>query len=263
LSQRAGALRSPPALGALPNPDFNRPAGNGGKMPGWTLLGKDGVTVTLDRATKYEGSASACLSSEGPPGALVSPYFTCPETGRLALSFWLRVADPARQPPLRVTVERQQGGQVLQSSARFGQPTADTSNPAAIREPWSQFVVHVDDLPLSGAARLRLKFELTGRGEVWIDDVQLTDLAFSKRERLELVRLIAPASVQLQNGQIGDCLQLLDGYWPRFLLENVAPPVAVASRSDAARPPAPREPEPPPSLMDKVRSMVPSRLRWQ
>jgi len=52
-----------------------------------------------------------------------------------------------------------------------------------------------------------------GAGEVWIDDVQVFGLVFEQAELVELSKLITLAEVKLQNGQIGDCLRLLEGYW--------------------------------------------------
>ena len=97
----------------------------------------------------------------------------------------------------------------------------------------------VDDLPLEGLTSLRVRFDLMGAGEVWVDDVQVYNLAFSKPELVELSKLIASVEVKLQNGQIGDCLRLLDGYWPKFLEENVPlqpgafPPEALATKPAA------------------------------
>ncbi len=84
-----------------------------------------------------------------------------------------------------------------------------------------------------------------GPGEVWIDDVQVFGLAFSPPEMVELSKLITLADVKLQNGQIGDCLRLLEGYWPRFLEENVALPAGtVPSETAATKPPTTKKSPP-------------------
>ena len=44
---------------------------------------------------------------------------------------------------------------------------------------------------------------------MWIDDVQLFDMALSEAELRALFKLITLADVTLQNGQVGECLKLL------------------------------------------------------
>ena len=90
---------------------------------------------------------------------------------------------------------------------------------------WAQYIFQVDDLPLEGMSSLRARFDLMGPGEVWVDDVKLCNLAFSLPEIIELSKLITLADAKLRNGQVYDCMHLLEGYWPRFLDENVRLPV--------------------------------------
>ena len=131
---------------------------------------------------------------------------------------------------------------------------------------WEPIIVPADDLPLEGLSRLQVRFDLLGPGEVWIDDVQLCALAFTKKERAELFKLIAPADWKLQRGEVGDCLGLLESYWPRFLLTHV--PAAEAPPEPKPHPvsrPAPKEPEKPvrtTGLLDKMKNLLPGRLRF-
>ena len=87
-----------------------------------------------------------------------------------------------------------------------------------------------------------------GAGEVWVDDVQVFSLAFNKSEMVELSKLITQAGRELQNGRIGDCMRLLDGYWPRFLEENVPLPPGTGAMEAAdteKKPPAEEKPPEP------------------
>jgi hypothetical protein len=107
-----------------------------------------------------------------------------------------------------------------------------------------------------------------GPGEVWVDDVQIFGLAFSRPELVELSKLITLADVKLQNGQIGDCLHLLEGYWPRFLEENVALqpgmlPGGPPADGLATKPPAAEEKPPERSgLLNRMKDMLPESLRF-
>ena len=53
------------------------------------------------------------------------------------------------------------------------------------------------------------------------------NLVFSLPVIIELSKLITLADAKLCNGQIRDCINLLDGYWPRFLDENVTLPIKI------------------------------------
>ena len=100
-----------------------------------------------------------------------------------------------------------------------------------------------------------------GAGEVWVDDVQLFDMAFTENERRELAKLIMVAEYQLQNRQIGDCVRLLEGYWPRFLEDHVpleGDPVAQKSPDAPPSPPAP----PRTGLRDRIKNLLPEHLRF-
>jgi hypothetical protein len=100
---------------------------------------------------------------------------------------------------------------------------------------------------------MRVKFELSGPGQVWIDNAQLHDLLFpikfyerSEPEKLELVKLISAADSALENGRYSDCVALLEGYWPRYLnayTPAVAPTIATQPAiTDPAAPTTQAEP---------------------
>jgi hypothetical protein len=194
---------------------------------------------------------------------VVSQPFAAPSTGRLSMLVWLRTSDPARQPPLRLGVEWTLDGRTVISSAQFGQAPEGHAPVKPIPAEWSPFVVHVNDLPMGSRAPMRLCFELMGPGEVWIDDVQLSDLAFPYEEQRELYRLIAPAQTKLEHGQVADCIRLLEGYWPRLLAERIPLVESPLTRREApALPPPEHEPPRSTGLLDKVRNLLPERLRF-
>ncbi len=87
---------------------------------------------------------------------------------------------------------------------------------------------------------------------------------FSGPEMFELSKLITLADVKLQHGQIGDCLHLLEGYWPRFLEENVALPAGAVSAETAAAKPHADEEKPPErsGWLNRMKDLVPDSLRF-
>lgn len=255
LADRAASLRSPPLLSALRNGDFELPPGSQGSAPGWAVPESPGVKVSLDAKEKHGGNQSLRLSSTGGVASLISQPFDVPNTGRLSLSVWLRTADVTVQPQLSIAVE---GRYPLFRAVRVG-----SSGQAPISAQWTPFVVTIPDLPLEGLSSLQVRFDLMGAGEVWIDDIQLSSLAFSKPEHVELVRLIAPADAKLQSGQVGDCMRLLQGYWPRFLLSQVPmPEIAVSQHPEPAEHQAtPTEEAPAKGFLGRVKQILPDKLR--
>lgn len=261
LGDRVAALGNPPLLDVLSNPGFDAPPVQGGAITGWTPFGGPGIVAALDATRPHHGKHALRLASQGPVGGVASLPFPAPATGRLSLSVWLRVADPSRQPPLRLTVAGNVGGRDLFRSAWVGQ-SPDLPRVPPIPAEWTQFYVHVFDLPLDNTGYVHLRFELAGPGEVWIDDVQLCELFFTEKERKALVRLLTPADLMLQNGQVGECLRLLEGYWSRFLLAHVPlPQTPVVQKPDlpsgAAGEPAARSAR----LFDRLKAWAPEWLR--
>ncbi|MEN6458437.1 MAG: hypothetical protein ABFC63_05860 [Thermoguttaceae bacterium] len=264
LGARAAALRSPPPLDVVANPGFERPASAEGIIPDWGATQQPQASVQLDKNERHGGTHSAKLKSAGPVACLVSRPFSAPATGRLAISVWLRVADPSRQPPLRLAMEGQLRGRDYYRFASIGLPAGRGQSAVPLQANWAQYVFQVDDLPLDGLSHIRARFDLMGAGEVWLDDVQVYSLAFSRAEMIELSKLIALADVKLQQRQIGDCVRLLEGYWPRFLEEHVPLPTGLANRGAAD--PKPREPEQRPEertgWYDRMKDLLPESLRF-
>jgi hypothetical protein len=235
LSARAALLRNPPPLKVLKNPGFERPPADANQLPGWAATQQPEVTIRADKTQSHGGKQSIKMATDGPWACLVSEPFEPPTTGRLSVSVWLRVDDATAQPALQLALEGKLDGERYYRHAPVGLDPRGVQAAGPIGTNWSAYVFQVDDLPLQGLSKLHVRFDLRGPGEVWVDEVELFDLAFSENERKELNKLITLANVTLEQHRIGDCLRLLDGYWPRFLEENVPlPPGSVAG------PPAPR-----------------------
>jgi hypothetical protein len=259
-------LRTPLPLGVLDNAGFQRPATAADPVPGWAVSRRLGVTVQLDKTQRRAGGQSVRIASDGPVACLVSRSFDPPATGRLSMSVWLRVADAQRQPPLRLALEGKLDGRDFFRFAALGQAQTPAQPGIPIAATWRQFIFQVDDLPLEGLSSLHVRFDLLGKGEVWVDDVQLYDLAFNEPELRALYKLITLADITLQNGQVSDCMKLLEGYWPRFLVQHVplAADAAVAIKPEPPPPAADQPAASPPQtgFMDRMKNMLPDKLRF-
>jgi hypothetical protein len=280
LGARAAALRSPPPLDVLDNADFEKPADAKTGIPSWILTNREGVTIQVDQARARSGMQSVRMTSNGPAACLVSRPFSAPTTGRVSMSVWLRVAEGNQQPPLRLALQGKLHGQAYYRFAPVGRMPDGAPTGVALGSQWAQYIFQVDDLPLEGLSSLQARFDLMGPGVVWIDDVQMFNLVFSRPELVELSKIISLADVKLQNGQVGDCLQLLDGYWPQFLEEHVPLPADVspplksqgvladqapadqpgAGRADNAKQPAENSNRT--GLFERMKNLLPEQLRF-
>lgn len=266
LRDRVAVLRDPPLWQVLSNPNFEKAATTPGQLPGWTTFTQPSTWAGVDTSTWRSGVQSLRMATASPVTSVVSEPFDSPATGRLAARAWFRVADPNQQPLVRFALEAKlHDGRVLTlaEAYRGNHPSAKVQPIAA---DWSSFEdLHVPWLPADEVAALRIRFDLLGRGEIWIDDVQLCQLAFTRTELIALIKLIAPAEASLQEGRLAQCLRLMEGYWPTFLVEHVpAPEYAV---TQASAPPATsqeqtkQEPERSAGLFDRLKGWVPKPLR--
>ena len=96
-----------------------------------------------------------------------------------------------------------------------------------------------DAIPFDNKEQLRIQFYLTGNAEVLVDDVQLYDLRFNEGLRGALVKRIYGAKLALEQGQVADCLQIVDEYWSRYLVEYVPP--LETNTATVAKQPSPSE----------------------
>lgn len=254
--RRAVLKKNPPVLDSPDNPDFEQPPA-GEKIPGWTVTEGPGVKVTLDPNQKYNGSQAVRVSGGGAAATLISRPFEVPSTGRLSLSVWLRVADPAVEPRLRLALEGETDGQAFFHSAEIGHSTK-----YRINDQWSKFVVNAENLAMGSVSTVRVRFDLIGPGDVWIDEIRLSALSFSEKELIALLKLITPADVKLGQSQISDCVRVLEGYWPQFLERHVPLAQAPMSRKMEAAPAPPRATPPPPQgILSRMRQLLPEALR--
>jgi hypothetical protein len=263
LTTRMVTLGNPPLVKLLENPGFEEPVLEDGQILGWARSHGPGVNVNLDSDHKYSGLNSVRISSRGPAATLVSQPFKAPETGRLKIWVSLRCDDQARQPPLRVALVGRYNDADFVRFVHAGAIAGAGPSQLEIQTQWRWHQVVVNDLPLEGLSPLQLRFDLMGEGEVWVDELLFQDLWFYQRERKGLIKMINPAKSKLGKGEVGDCVALMEAYWPRFLMTHVPPaqvPVATPTVSTPAS--RPKRPERSAGFFDRIRGIVPKPLRF-
>jgi len=253
---RTAALRNPPPLEILENPGFEQPPRHEEPLPGWATAQRPGLSVAPDESVAQSGKQSVHITAASGWACLVSRPFAPPASGRMLLTVWLRVADAARQPSLRLALEGRLRGRTYYRYAEVGRiPGANQVVPVGTE--WGRYDFPLYDLPLDGLSELRVRVDLHGPGEVWVDDVALYDLVYTETELRELAKLVTLAQVTLDNGQVGDCVQLLESYWPRLLAEKL--PLKPEALAPVAR--APEQPPPEAAESNSQRTGWMDRLR--
>ncbi len=168
---------------------------------------------------------------------LRSESFVPPSTGRLSISLRAKSIDAQQQPRVRVVLEAD--GRPYYPWAPIGAGDPDRSLTAE----WKEFVFRVSQLP-EVESGLKIGVEVSGDGEVLVDDVRLYDLlVLDDHEQKALAHILSVADFQLRKGFVADCLRSLNGYWPRYLMAHVAEAVPeVAERPAPSSPPLPDAP---------------------
>jgi hypothetical protein len=228
----------------------------------------------LDPNGPQDGKTCLHIRGTGQNEAVESDAFAAPATGQLAMTIFVRGQNMAPQSEVHLIVESATPGVPYYSSASVR--TADIQRPD---NGWGRpLAIFPPDVPSNGRSQLRIRLEVTGGGEVWFDNVKLYDLLFplkfyprSQAEISQLLILIHAAKKAQEEGRPSDCLQLLDGYWPRFLMAYTPPvsPVvatqparaAATAPADSSGPPANQNQEPPPGISERLKRIMPSLLR--
>jgi hypothetical protein len=265
-------------INAIENPDFEQPE-SPGQIPGWVFARNPGVTVELDGNQPYQGRKSLHFRVDGNKtvGWVSSQSFAYPRTGRIAVQVWIRTRDVSRQPPMRISVsgvlpngrmDTRGSALGIDVDSRTFQPSGRRVSQVAAE--WAPILLHLPaDLPVSATGELAVRFDMLGPGEVWIDNIQVSEIYFDPTELKELIKNAASANVKLQAGDLAYCEQSLQNYWAKFILEYVPAPrltqlTPAATRAAAAPqpPPTPQE-EKPPKWKQILQKTNPLKLQLQ
>lgn len=266
LKGRVLRLQQPNPLNTLTNPSFEA---SPQRPTGWIAATKKGVAIEVDTETAFEGEQSLKIASQGPVAWIRSDPFDPPKTGRVAVVVRLRVDDPENQPPLRLAID----GKFLDESSYYVPfNVGRNSNVKPIGDDWGDkpYVLLISDLPTNELVNIRVGFDLMGAGQVWIDDVHVYDRWFPKHEQDDLMIMRGLAARSLSKGHLADCRRILNGYWSQFLMQHISAQTARMAKAPPATPggggggsfppPQPEEGAEKPSMLDKVKKRLPTKV---
>jgi hypothetical protein len=257
-------LTAPHVVEALSNPSFE-PLSGASPLPGWQVSG-EGATAELDASTPQEGKTCLYFHGGEQLAALESESFPIPPTGQLAMTVFARCQNVNAPTEMRIIFTTDQAGQEYRRSFVVG----GQAGGQRLEPQWRPYAILVDDLPLDVHSTMRVRFELTGPGEVWLDNIKLYDLLFplkfypnAQAEIKQFFILIHAAQRAVEDGRIADSVRLLEGYWPRFITAYtppVQPPIAVETtpqNETSAAPPTDEQQEPAPSISERIKRFLP------
>ncbi|MEQ8211186.1 MAG: hypothetical protein RH917_15270 [Lacipirellulaceae bacterium] len=211
-------------------------------------LGRHG-SVDFKAEPRSGKRALRLVSADAIGVAAESNSFAIPNTGRVAVSGWYRLAAQQPQSRLYLSVEYSVPG----GARRLHQALPPTQGE------WTECELVLDELAATEDTQLRVQLHLTGQGEAAVDDLELFDLQFDTQTRIDLAKRVFAAKTALEKEQYVDCLRLVDGYLPRYLLANVpgAPAVQTAETQSGNQ----QTPEKTPRLTDRFRQWTPRLWR--
>ena len=257
---RTGNLNIRRAYSQLKNSGFELES-NAQQINGWqTLLGSQG-RVEVDGKDVHSGTGSLKISSDSLAGiAIQSDPFPMPETGQLMLSGYVR--GEVLSPETRLHIVFEENPSNSQNLGRLYRRTAVLAGGKGIDNKWSRFEFPVDDIPFNSDGTLRVQFHLTGESEILIDGLELVDLQFNKLHRGALVKGVYAAKTALAEGQVIDCLRLIEEYWSQYLIEYI-PPAEMRTYRQAKQPSKPEvvAEEETPTVGGRLRGWLPKIWR--
>jgi hypothetical protein len=257
-------LTMPRVYPRLNNASFE-PIGGAGPPAGWQLSTTT-ASFELDASNPQDGQTCLYFRNEGGSAMLFSDPFPMPPTGQLALTVHFR--DQHLQPgtQLRVLFETTDPSHVYRRAATVAAANAEQQTAGQ----WHYRPILVNDLPLESRGEMRLRFELTGPGEIWLDSVKLYDLLlplkfykYEAAENLQFVKIRDNAKSAFDEGRIADCVRQLERYWPRFLTEYtplIQPAIVnqpARNGNQAAAPAANQAQQPAPGIGERIKHIFP------
>jgi len=259
-------LTAPRSYPALTNPSFE-PLNQESRIVGWTSTSAL-ATAELDAKNPRDGATSVHFRSKTGAAALQSDPFPMPPTGQLAITVYTRAPKMDHDSELRIIIEAANAGQQYRRAQVIHPIQSPDNSYQSASDAWTPKAILVNDLPLESGGDIRVRFELTGAGEVWLDAVNAYALLFplewyrfGEAERLQFIQLKHAAKTSLEEGRIVDCTRVMEKYWPRFVAEYI-PTVQVAARPAVnPRPTSPPRPDkneqPPPGIGDHIKRVFP------
>lgn len=175
-------------------------------LGGWRLAESAGAgssaSLTVDADRPHSGARSLKLESTKAPVSVVSVDFAPVDGTSLLIQAHLR--GDQDHSVVRLWIEGESGGE----------PYARRSEMVATPD-WRPLAVRVSDPPAEGLDSVRLRFEKTTPGAIWLDDVRVIGEAAPKAVRLNAQRAMLAALQAHRERRYADFARLANSHWAK------------------------------------------------
>ncbi|WP_165073558.1 hypothetical protein [Paludisphaera rhizosphaerae] len=170
---------------------------------GWRIdRGVRSAGLSIDESAPHSGSRCLKLETRQGSASVLSGDFSPGEGSTLLVQTFLRADKEGTS--LRIWIEGE----------RRGEPYARRSD-VVVGKDWRPLVVKASDLPVDGLETVRLRFESTAPGSVWIDDVRVRGEVAPKAVRLNAQRTLLAALQAYRERRYAEFTRLADSHWAR------------------------------------------------
>ena len=194
-----------------------------------------GASLTVDDDRPRSGTRSLKFESAKAPASIVSGDFAPVDGASLLIQAQLR--GDREHGVVRLWIEGESGGK----------PYARRSEMVVTPE-WRPLAVRVSDPPAEGLDSVRLRFEKTTPGAIWLDDVRVVGEAAPKAVRLNAQRAMLAALQAHRERRYADFARLADSHWAKHPgVAAMIRPGRAGELSASRSQPDPADPDPPPA----------------
>jgi hypothetical protein len=185
---------------------------------GWSIDGDTGSGAEIDTKNPHKGRACLRLDARGSGASVLSVGFRPP--ARVAFEVQAALRADRGKTPVKMWVEGESSGQPFRRSVD-----------AVAGPEWTEVRLAVTDLPAGGLDRVRVRFERSSQGSLWVDDVIVSGDAPSDATRRAHLVLTAALHAYRER-RYADFARLAGSHWAREAEEELDPaerPVGLRS----------------------------------
>jgi hypothetical protein len=215
---------------------------------GWKISEGDPSAMTVIANQGASPGACVRLTSRGEVLSLRSEAIPMPTSRRLYFSLALKTERGQRAPQVKLVIE----GEEANGRTYVKRATIQKTRP--IGDQWQQFDFKQDYLP--NLKNLRVGVDVCSAGAVSIDDAELFDFWYDANVTAAAEKEIAIASHSLEKGRVTQAQRVIDGYWSKYLRDQLGRSPQQTARATKESKPPPRDP----SIQDRMMDMLPKSI---
>jgi hypothetical protein len=175
-----------------------------------------GGGVSVDATEPHSGRGALRLDAPTPPVSAVCDDFVPSPHTMMLVRAWLR-ADRS-DAKVRVWIEGESAGKPYRRVSEVTVPAT-----------WTERAVRASDIPAGGLSTARVRFELTGTGSLWVDDLSVTGAALSEPELRNARNALLAALQAYREERYADFARLAGSHWARQTMALEGPSEGAAA----------------------------------